>query len=224
MSIEVIGAGMGRTGTLSMKHALEMLGYHKTHHMFELMINPPQLPYWKQLHQTRSTDFDTLLAGYTAIVDFPGALYYKELMKKYPDAKVILTARDPEKWYKSVSDTIFNYPKGFEKFMMQTVGMFKPEVKHIYNTIEYAKEAIWFGLFERRFADKQFALDIYNQWNDDVLRTVPKEKLLVFNVQDGWEPLCAFLNKPVPDASFPRVNDTKEFNDRKKKMSTSGVK
>src|SRR3954470_14529531 len=106
MSIEVIGAGMGRTGTLSLKHALEELGYKKTHHMFELMQAPVQLPYWKDLYKTKSTDYDTMLKGFTAVVDFPGALFYKELMVKYPNAKVILTARDPEKWYKSCRDTI----------------------------------------------------------------------------------------------------------------------
>src|SRR4051812_5645563 len=113
MSVQVIGAGFGRTGTMSLKHALEELGYQKTHHMFELLQNPPQLPYWKQLYYTGNTDFDTLLTGYQAIVDFPGAIYYKKLMEKYPDAKVVLTIRDPEKWYKSCRDTIFNMPKGF---------------------------------------------------------------------------------------------------------------
>ena len=223
MSIQVIGAGMGRTGTLSLKQALEELGYVKCHHMFELLQNPPQLPYWKELYKNGTTDLDTLLTGYMAIVDFPGALFYKKLMQKYPDAKVILTVRDPEKWYKSCRDTIFNMPEGFDRFMMKLVGLFKPEVGHISRTLDFNKEAIWKVLFEDKFSDKTFAINTFNKWNEEVKQYVPKDKLLVFEVQEGWEPLCAFLNKPVPATPFPRVNDTEEFNARKKIATKKGL-
>jgi hypothetical protein len=219
MSIEVIGAGTGRTGTLSLKHALEELGYVKCHHMIELLQNPPQLPYWQELHHTGKTDFDKVLQGYRAVVDFPGAIYYKAMMEKYPDAKVILTVRDPEKWYKSACDTIFNMPKGFDRFMMKLVGLLKPDVGHVSRTLDFANEAIWKGLFQDRFSDKAFAIDFFNRWNAEVQRVVPADKLLVFEVKDGWEPLCAFLNKPVPAIPFPKVNDTAEFNARKKKLT-----
>lgn len=222
MSIEVIGAGMGRTGTLSLKRALEELGYIKTHHMFELMLAPAQLPYWKELYKTKTTDYDTMLKGFTAVVDFPGALFYKELMEKYPNAKVILTARDPEKWYKSCRDTIFKAPQGFDRFMMKLVGTFKPEVKHISKSIDFATETIWKGLFEDRFTDKAFAIDTYNKWNEEVIRHVPKEKLLVFEVKDGWKTICEFLDKPIPSTPYPHVNDTAEFNARKKVASKKG--
>jgi hypothetical protein len=219
MSIDVIGAGTGRTGTLSLKYALEELGYVKCHHMIELLQNPPQLPYWKELHYTGKTDFDTVLKGYRAVVDFPGAIYYKALMEKYPDAKVILTVRDPESWYKSASDTIFNMPKGFGRIMMKLVGLFKPEVGHVSRTLDFSNEAIWKGLLQDRFTDKAFAIDFFNRWNAEVKRVVPADKLLVFEVKDGWEPLCAFLNKPIPAIPFPKVNDTAEFNARKKKLT-----
>ena len=219
MSVQIIGAGVGRTGTLSLKHALEELGYQKCHHMIELLHNPPQLPYWKELYKTGNTDFDTMLKGYTAVVDFPGAIFYKELMQHYPDAKVILTVRDPERWYKSAIDTIYNMPKGFGRFMMKLVGMFKPPVRHVSNTLDFANEAIWLGFFQNNFSDKARAIDIYNKWNEEVKRYVPKEKLLVFEVKDGWQPLCDFLNKPVPSTPFPKVNDTAEFNARKKQLT-----
>ena len=140
-------------------------------------------------------------------------------MTKYPDAKIILTVRDPEKWYKSAYDTIFQMPKGMDKMIMRVISVFKPELRHIINTLEFANDTVWKGLFQNRFADKAFAIDIYNKWNEEVKNYVPKEKLLVFEVKDGWEPLCAFLNKPVPSTPFPRVNDTQEFIARKKRIT-----
>jgi hypothetical protein len=127
--------------------------------------------------------------------------------------------RDPERWYKSAIDTIFNMPKGFDRFMMKFIGMFKSPLRHVTNTLDFAKEAIWMGFFQNKFADKAAAIDIYNKWNEEVKRFVPKEKLLVFEVKDGWAPLCEFLNKPVPATAFPKVNDTAEFNARKKQLT-----
>ncbi|MFN8296417.1 MAG: sulfotransferase [Chitinophagales bacterium] len=219
MSIQVIGAGMGRTGTLSLKHALEELGYHKTHHMLEVIENPEQLPYWIEMHHNRKSDYDAMFKGFTAMVDFPGAIYYKEFMVQYPDAKVILNVRDPEKWYKSVNDTIYNIPRGFQRVMMKAVGIFKPEVKYMATFFDYVDNLLWNGFFEGKFEDKEFTIKKFNDWIEEVKRTVPPEKLLVFEVSQGWEPLCAFLNKPIPDKPFPRVNDTAEFNERKKKMT-----
>ena len=216
MSVKVIGAGMGRTGTLSMKHALEALGYSKCHHMMEVIQNPPQLAYWKEMEKSRTTDFDAMLNGYEAAVDFPGSLYYKELMQKYPDAKVVLTIRPAEKWYKSVSDTIYNLPRGPKRLMMKIIGIFKPEVGHIANVFDYVDNAIWGNLFKGRFEDKEFAIQRFDEWTEEVKRVVPKDKLLIFEVTQGWEPLCTFLNKPIPDIPFPRVNDTAEFLERKK--------
>jgi hypothetical protein len=219
MSIQVIGAGMGRTGTMSLKAALEELGYKKCHHMFEVLSNPPQLPLWNDFYSTRSADFEQIFKGYQAVVDFPGAFFYKELMQQYPDAKVILTVRDPEKWYKSAMDTIYQLPKGFDKFMMNLVGLFKPEVRHVSKTLDFANRLVWLGLFQNKFSDKDFAIRLYNEWNEEVKRNVPPEKLLIYNVQEGWGPLCAFLEKPVPGIEFPRLNDTAAFKNRKKSMT-----
>jgi hypothetical protein len=219
MSIQVIGAGMGRTGTLSLKHALEELGYTKTHHMMEVIENPEQLPYWIEMHYKRKSDYDAMFKGFAAMVDFPGAIYYKEFMEQYPDAKVILNVRDPEKWYKSVNDTIYNIPRGFQRVMMKAVGLFKPQVKYMATFFDYVDNLLWNGFFEGKFEDKEFTIKKFNDWTEEVKRTVPPEKLLVFEVSQGWEPLCAFLNKPIPDKPFPRVNDTVEFNERKKRLT-----
>ncbi len=216
MSIQVIGAGMGRTGTMSLKHALEELGYQKCHHMIEVMQNPSQLPFWNEMEKKRTTDLDAAMKGYTSIVDFPGSLYYKELMQKYPDAKIVLTVRDPEKWYKSCQDTIYNLPRGLKKLMMKIIGIFKPDIAHVASVFDYVDLSIWNGIFKGNFEDKDATLKIFNEWIEEVKRSVPKEKLLVFEVTQGWQPLCDFLGKPIPSTPFPRVNDTAEFLERKK--------
>lgn len=220
MSIEVIGAGFGRTGTLSLKHALEQLGYNKCHHMLEIFADPAgQLPHWNKLVDTGSADYDAMFSGYKAVVDFPGSIYYKQLMAKYPEAKVILTVRDAEKWYKSAHDTIYSaVPGGFDKFMMSMVSIFKPQLRGTIKAIDFAEKCVWKGFFKNNFADKANTIKFYNEWIEDVKKSVPADKLIVFEVKDGWEPLCAFLNKPVPSTPFPKVNDTAEFIARAKGM------
>ena len=209
---------MGRTGTMSLKHALEELGYSKCHHMIEVFQNPHQLQYWKDIAANKPVDFDKVFEGYQAVVDFPGSIFYKKLMQVYPEAKVILTQRDPEKWYKSVSDTIYQLPRGFDRIMMKLVGLFKPEVAKISRNLDFANEIVWLDFFQDKFQDKDFAIQKFVQWNEEVKKVVPAEKLLVFEIQNGWEPLCSFLEKPVPSTPFPRVNDTAEFKARKMKF------
>src|SRR5579862_2420486 len=106
MALKVIGAGWGRTGTESLKKALEILGFDKCYHMLELIKYPEQLVYWEQLHRKEKPDYDKLFDGYQSSVDFPSSLYYKEFMLQYPDAKVILSWRPADKWYESASKTI----------------------------------------------------------------------------------------------------------------------
>lgn len=216
MSIQVIGAGMGRTGTMSLKHALEELGYKKCHHMIEVMQDKSQLQYWNAMEKNRTADYEAMLQGYTSIVDFPGSLYYKELMQKYPDAKVILTVRNPEDWYRSCRDTIYNLPGGLKRIMMKFIGFFKPDVAHVANVFDYVDLSIWNGLFKGKFEDKEFAIKIFNEWTEEVKRSVPPEKLLIFQAKEGWKPLCDFLGKPIPETSYPNTNNTAEFLERKK--------
>jgi hypothetical protein len=216
MSIEIIGAGFGRTGTASLKIALEKLGYDKCYHMSELIQNPEKIGYWETLQKGGEPDWEDLFAGYKATVDFPGCLWYKQMMKKYPDAKVILTVRDPEKWYKSAYDTIYQAGPTGMKIVLQVVALFSKKVNNMLRVFTFAQKTCWKEMFQDRFEDKQYAMDRFNKFNEEVMAYVPKEKLLIMNIQEGWEPLCKFLGKPVPAEAFPRVNDTEEFNNRRK--------
>lgn len=216
MSIKVIGAGLGRTGTLSLKTALQQLGFDKCYHMQDLMANPSQLKYWEQLENGEEPDWDDLFKGYQAAVDFPPCAYYKQMMKKYPDAKVILTLRDADKWYVSAYNTIYQHPEGFGKIFLKFIGLFVPQVRGFQNIITWAAGTIWQKMFNGKFEDREYAKSVFNKWNEEVIRTVPKEKLLVFESKHGWEPLCKFLGVPVPAEPYPRVNDTQEFNSRRK--------
>ena len=111
--LKVIGAGLGRTGTESLKKALEQLGFAKCYHMFELMKHPEHLSEWQALRRGQAPNYDFLFEGYASCADFPAAIYYQEFMEKYPEAKVILTVRDPDRWFDSASKTIFKKPRPF---------------------------------------------------------------------------------------------------------------
>jgi len=217
MAIEIIGAGFGRTGTHSLKLALQRLVFSKCYHMEDLVRNPENLHYWEDAREGKHVDWDELFKGYRAAVDFPANMFYKDFMKLYPDAKVILTMRDPENWYKSFGDTIIRQSNPSLK---QIVSMsFKlPFNKKLWKQLrvfKYANEYLD-DMFEGRFyEDKEKAINFFNNWNDRIKNTVPAEKLLIYEVKNGWKPLCDFLGCSVPDEPFPRSNTTAEFNTRK---------
>ncbi len=212
-TVKVIGAGWGRTGTMSLKKALEILGYDPCYHMVESFKYNHALHWCRVVDKEEAFDFDQIFktpeATFTATCDFPSATFWKEQLKFYPDAKVILTVRNPEKWYKSAYDTYFNYlpscpsaPFGAKVCMY--FNMLAPNFRKMMSKVvvrdsfggDWSKEGI---------------IKKYQQHNDTVLRECPKEKLLVYEISEGWKPLCKFLNKPIPDVPFPHVNDTKEF-------------
>ena len=211
MGLKVIGAGWGRTGTESLKNALEILGYNKCYHMFELMKDSSRLDYWEQLDVERHTDFDALFAGYDAGVDFPVAGYYKELMAHYPEAKVILTVRDPEKWVESASKTILKRPPEFLFIALRFLGFFSKKLGSFPKIFAYASRTVHVEMLENRLTDREFLKAKLQEWNEEVIRYVPQDRLLVYEVKDGWGPLCAFLNKPVPEVAFPLANDSDAF-------------
>ncbi len=207
MSIQVIGAGFGRTGTASLKGALEDLGFDRCYHMKEVFPHPEHIPLWQAAAEGKPVDWDRLFEGYQATVDWPGCTFYRELMAHYPDAKVLLNVRDPEAWYKSATDTIFRMSK--MDFPINLVPLFVPRLRRF---IRMARTLIWKNTFDNRFGDKAYAISVFNDHIAEVKRTVPEGKLLVYEVKEGWEPLCAFLNVPVPDKPFPRLNDSAAFN------------
>jgi hypothetical protein len=211
MSIKVIGAGFGRTGTLSLKHALEELGFGKCYHMVELLENPQQVHYWEDANQGKPIDWNSLFQGYQAIVDFPGYRHYKELVHYYPDAKVLLSVRDPEKWYESTYNTIYQAkPSLGQNILMGFKLPFSPRLQQLVRVFKMGNK-VWEKDFSGRFEDKAFALEVFHRHNEEVKSLVPANRLLVYEVNQGWEPLCEFLQVPVPTLPFPRVNERADF-------------
>jgi hypothetical protein len=206
--MKVIGAGLGRTGTLSLKAALEELGFGPCYHMQELIgKHPEHIDTWVDALHGRPVDWKTFFKNYQATVDYPGCNYYKELMAIYPNAKVILTVRDPEKWYESAYHTIY----AISKVIPSWIGYINPQRAKLREIIG---DQIWkrqFGNFE----DRQQSIATFVKYNEDVKQYVPPERLLIFEVKQGWEPLCQFLGVPIPqDKPFPHLNDTAEFRQR----------
>ena len=170
MSIKIIGAGFPRTGTTTLKRCLEVLGYSKTYHMKELIVNNEKLHHWLELEQTRTTDWDALYDGYQATVDFPGYPYYKEHMERYPDAKVILTVRPFDKWYVSAYNTVWQAgPQTIpEKLVMMWKMATTPNVRKVVNCIKMFKRIFWGKQMQGKFEDKAFAEKVFNQHIEDV--------------------------------------------------------
>ncbi len=204
MTIKVIGAGFGRTGTKSLQVALEALGFAPCYHMTTLFEHPKQSSTWRAATAGKPVDWETFLAGYQATVDWPGCTFYQEMMAAFPDAKVLLNVREPEKWYESAASTIYGATRGLPSF----VRYIRPAIA---NVVEMVNELIWQKTFDNRFADRAHAIAIFNAHNEKVQRVVPPERLLVYTVKEGWEPLCRFLDVPVPDKPFPHLNDAAEF-------------
>jgi Sulfotransferase domain len=197
--LKIIGAGFGRTGTLSLKHALEELGFSPCYHMSELFDKPGVDAQWDAIVSGGPADWPTIFKGYQATVDWPACTFYKELMQIYPHAKVLLSVRDPEKWYDSVASTIYRVSHLNPDHARTTHG-------HMVHTL------IWQGTFDNRFEDKDYAIAVFLRHNEEVKQYVPAEKLLVYEVKEGWEPLCAFLGVEAPAGKpFPHDNDRANF-------------
>jgi hypothetical protein len=204
--MDVIGAGFGRTGTLSMKVALEMLGFGPCAHMLPLIGDEERSALFTQAAAGDEASLDKALDGHRSTVDWPGVFFWRELVAKYPDAKVVLTVRDPEKWYASAERTIW----------MATNQPTPPQMTAFRQMCDATN---WDGTFHGRFGDKDYAIKIFNEHNDRVRRTIPAGRLLEYEVGEGWERLCAFLGVPVPDQEFPRLNDSASFQQRILTMS-----
>lgn len=200
MALEVIGAGFGRTGTLSLKAALEQLGFVKCHHMKAVAASNDQVVAWQAIASGEAPDWDRIFDGYRAACDWPSCDHFEALLERYPDARVVLGVRDENRWYESVASTIYAASVEFPRF----VGWLVPRVGR-FNRMVYA--TVWDGTFGGRFEDRAHAIQVYRDHIERVKRVVPPEKLLVFEAKDGWEPLCRFLDRPVPAGPFPHLND-----------------
>ena len=213
MSIKIIGAGLPRTGTNTLKESLEILGYKKTYHMKELLVKPKDLHYWLTLKETGNTKWDELYDGFEATVDFPGYPWYKEHMKKYPDAKVILTVRPFENWYASIYSTIWQAgPQTLgQKLGMLSKLLFNPHLRSVIKCVKFAKGTIFGVHLQGRFQDKAFAEKVFNKHIEEVKAHVPADKLLVYDVSEGWGPLCKFLGVEEPAVPLPHLNKKENF-------------
>ncbi|MGO9603660.1 MAG: sulfotransferase family protein [Candidatus Binataceae bacterium] len=199
MALKVVGAGFGRTGTLSLKNALEKLGFGPCYHMAEVFPRPDHVAMWHRLAFERSIDWDLIFRDFQATVDWPAARWWREIANHFSDAKVLLSVRDPEAWYQSMNDTIYQP-------MKWPVRENVPEIVRLQN--EMARKAILADIFDNRFEDKAHAIEVFKRHNQEVRDTIDPARLLVFDVREGWTPLCPFLEVPVPSEPFPRLNDT----------------
>lgn len=198
--LRVIGAGFGRTGTLSLKRALEDLGFGPTYHMEEVVRRPSHIRAWLAYARTGHVDWDGLFARFGSGVDFPVSCVWDELASTYPEAKVVLTVRDPERWWTSTASTIYGFRTVFPAWLLRAVPL-------VHDWLEMTDRLVWDGLFDGRFAQRDHAIAVFERHIEHVRATCPPDRLLVFDVADGWEPLCAFLGVPVPSHPFPRLND-----------------
>ena len=202
MALNVIGAGVGRTGTYSLKLAINQVGAGPCHHMEEVLHNMPvQVPLWASAAAGQA-EWPTIFSGYESAVDWPTACFFRELLQEYPTAKFILTLRDAERWADSFGATIYKLIAGKDE---------APEDMRA-----------WLDMASAVIARTGFPLGLehdelvraFNAHNDTVKETIPESQLLVFDVREGWGPLCDFLEVPVPDEDFPRTNHREEFWDR----------
>ena len=213
--MKVIGAGFGRTGTSSLKVALEELGFGPCYHMSEVFKNSEHAEFWRAAWRGEPVPWDEVLGSYEAAVDWPACTFYAELVERHPDAKVLLSVRDPEKWYQSTRNTIYKLGRistgsplsrlSFALLSLLVFGTFKTGQGPM------TEEIVWQGTFDGKFEDKHRAIEVFNRHNEEVRRRVPKEQLLIYEVKEGWGPLCEFLGVEAPDKPFPSLNDAAEM-------------
>jgi len=203
MSLEVIGAGFGRTGTASLRRALEILGFGPCYHMFEIRRAPWRAAPWLQVVRGGQADWDRTFEGYRSAVDWPACSFYAELAETYPSARFILTQRPADRWYESTRETIYALSRAFPRW-----SAWLPVFRRVYALLE---ELIWTGTFDGRFEERAHAIATLNAHEASVIAALPTERLLVFEVSQGWSPLCAFLGVPEPNEPFPHLNERDEI-------------
>lgn len=194
MALKIIGAGMGRTGTASLKVALESLGIGRCYHMSEVLKNPERTTDWVKAAEGNA-DWEKIFSDYAATVDNPGCNFWKELAEYYPDAKIILTIRDAEKWFDSTNETIHSVE--FARFIKNSPFG------------EMVQKTVW-NVMENRMQDRDYMIEFFENRSSEITNTIAADRLLVYRVSEGWQPLCEFLDVPIPDIDFPRINSRDE--------------
>jgi hypothetical protein len=201
MTLQVVGAGLGRTGTTSLKAALEQLLGAPCYHMMEVFGKPDVAATWQRAAEGDTPEWDQLLGGYRATVDWPAAAFWRELSAAYPDAIVLLSTRDADGWWKSASNTIFEATQP-SRSDDDSPG-FQAELEMI--------NSLFAHRFTPNWLDEDAAKTAFLQHNDEVRAGTAPDRLVEWQPGDGWAPLCAALDLPVPDVAYPHVNTTDEF-------------
>ena len=210
--MRVIGVGFGRTGTASLKSALDTLGLGPCYHMTDVMADPRRIRQWRAIGRGAAPDWDAVFAGYQSAVDWPVAVYWRQLAAAYPDAKLVLTVRDARKWYNSARQTIFQQvvdpPGGLRSASFWLLSRVSPNLRAF---VQMTETTIRQPVFGGRIADEEHAIAVFERHIAEVQGEFPPERLLTYRVADGWAPLCDFLDRPVPDVPFPHDNSTEDF-------------
>ncbi len=214
--MRVIGAGFGRTGTTSLKAALEELGFGPSYGLSEVFAHPERVGFWEAARRGEKVDWEGFFAGYEVAVDWPACSFYEELMEAFPEAPVVLTVRDPERWYESTLSTIYGVRKVTTgphpvRAAFAFAGLFVPGVTGV---ARLADHVVWEDTFDGRFEERTYAMKVFERHNETVHHRVPPERLLVFDVREGWGPLCDFFGVEAPDRPFPRLNEAREMRRR----------
>ena len=206
MPLKLIGAGLGRTGTLSLKFALEQIGFGPCYHMTEALLNPRAPELWLRA-ANGNPDWEATFDGFASSVDFPGCTFWRELATFYPDAKVLLSVRDPEQWFESTQATVFSEP-----------GVKMLEASPLR---EFMEKTTW-RMFGGQLHDHDVMVSAFERHSAEVQRTIPSSRLLIYDVSQGWDPLCRFLEVPSPATPFPRANTRDEMKARMEAAAARG--
>lgn len=220
MPLQIVGAGFGRTGTMSTYTALKQLGF-PCYHMFEVLGNPANkshLDFWRQVADApdaQRQDWERVFGQYTASVDNPAVCVWRELIRFYPEAKVLLTLhpKGADAWYDSVMETIYFTENTWQFKVLKSVTPFGRKFGAM------SRKLIWRHLHRDTMPDRQQATAFYNRHIEEVKAAVPADRLLIFTANEGWDPLCRFLGVAVPGGPFPNVNDRAEFQKIKRNIN-----
>ncbi|MBA3359294.1 MAG: sulfotransferase family protein [Thermoleophilaceae bacterium] len=208
--MKVVGVGFGRSGTMSLKQALEDLGQGPCLHMIDLIRNNELIPPWQEAAIEGNVDFDKMFEGFESTIDWPGCTYWKDLIDYYPDALVLLNYRDFDGWYKSVNNTIVAVRKASMAGELKPDANRPPPPPELWQVIG---KLIYEVDFQGNVEDEAWMRDMYYARIEEIKATVPAERLIEFNLEDspGWEPLTEKLGVEAPDKEFPHLHDTEEF-------------
>ena len=198
MALKIVGSGLGRTGTKSLQTALNILGFGPCHHMVEVFAHPESMALWIEAGAGRP-DWDAIFSGYQSMVDYPGAAYWRELAAWYPNAMVLHSVRDPDRWFESTQATIFA-PHGMAARAMSGDGA---PMSAFFRSFS--------GAFRERLNDRAFMTDYFRRHTEEVKAAIAPERLLIYEAGQGWAPLCTFLGVAIPETPYPSENSRAEF-------------